>query len=138
MYNTDISFFWLWADKLVERMASEMAPWIAGSSTYCNNLAKIQNGTVDRFRVPLFFEYSQTLMVSSQENLQVISMAVNCDFDTEMASGKGMIYPLNFERQSQCYQYSTSVNTVGGVIAKLLQGQFCHIVEVKGVWPPSH
>ncbi|KAG7377843.1 Centrosomal protein of 41 kDa [Phytophthora pseudosyringae] len=97
VYNTDISFFWLWADKLVGRMASESAPWIAGSSTYCNDLVKVLDGAADGFQVPLSPEYSQTLMDSSEENLLVISAAVNCGVDTELASGGAMFYPLGYE-----------------------------------------
>ncbi|KAG7377844.1 Centrosomal protein of 41 kDa [Phytophthora pseudosyringae] len=99
MRDTDISFFWAWADELVERMQSQgqTAPWIAGFSSYCNDLAEIQNGSADGFRVPLSSEYSQTLMDSSEENLQVISKAVNCKATTGLPSGGGMFHPLAYE-----------------------------------------
>ncbi|KAK1930738.1 hypothetical protein P3T76_013695 [Phytophthora citrophthora] len=99
MRDTNISFFWAWADILVERMVSQgqTAPWIAGYSTYCTDLAKIQNGTADGFEVPLLPEYSQSLMNSSKENLQTISRAANCKPTTGLPSGEGIFYPLVYE-----------------------------------------
>ncbi|KAG3169826.1 hypothetical protein C6341_g10980 [Phytophthora cactorum] len=97
MLDTDISSFWSWADELVERMESISAPWIAGFSTYCDDLAKIRNGSADEFQVSLSSEYSQSLMNSSEENIQVISKAVNCKPKTGLPSGGGMLYPLVYE-----------------------------------------
>ncbi|KAG1701763.1 hypothetical protein DVH05_010256, partial [Phytophthora capsici] len=99
MRDTNISFFWAWADELVERMVNrgQSPPWIAGYSTYCTDLEKIQNGTADSFQVPLLPDYSQCLMDSSAENLQTISRAVNCKPTTGLPSGEGMFYPLAYE-----------------------------------------
>ncbi|KAJ8566580.1 hypothetical protein ON010_g6544 [Phytophthora cinnamomi] len=97
MRNTKVSFFWDWADELVEQTANISQPWVAGYSTYCDDLAKIENGTVLGFNVPLVPEYSQTLMNASKENLQVIRKTVNCDARTGLPSGGGMFYPLLFE-----------------------------------------
>ncbi|GMF34927.1 unnamed protein product [Phytophthora fragariaefolia] len=97
MRETNVSFFREWADELVERMASRSAPWIAGYSTYCEDLAKIENGTATTFCAPLSAEYSQTLMDPSETNLQMISTAANCKAVTGFPSGGGMFHPLFYE-----------------------------------------
>lgn len=97
MLDTNISFFWAWADELVERSTTETAPWIAGGSTYCKDLAKIQTGAATAFAVPLTPEYSQTLMDPSRDNLGKISSTVDCNTKTKLPSGGGLFYPLAYE-----------------------------------------
>ncbi|EGZ12364.1 hypothetical protein PHYSODRAFT_515823 [Phytophthora sojae] len=88
--DTYISFFWRWADELVERMVT--TPWFAARSTFCNEFVNIQNGTADSFSVPLSPEYSQSLMNSSEANLHAIWLAVDCDEWIE-----GLFYPIDTE-----------------------------------------
>ncbi|GMF54243.1 unnamed protein product [Phytophthora fragariaefolia] len=90
--DTDISFFWSWADELVERMKGRANPWLAGPSPYCDDLEEIENGTADAFSVTLSPEYSQTLMDPSKANRDVILDAVRCD-----PTIQGLFYPLDIE-----------------------------------------
>ncbi|KAE8980149.1 hypothetical protein PR003_g25074 [Phytophthora rubi] len=90
--HTQISFFWEWADPLVMRMQTQSRPWIAGPSPYCDDLAKIENGTATAFRVPLLPEYSQTLMDPSEANRPVLRLGVLCD-----PTITGLFYPLDIE-----------------------------------------
>ncbi|KAG7383071.1 Centrosomal protein of 41 kDa [Phytophthora pseudosyringae] len=87
--DTNISFFWAWADELVERMKGRANPWIAEPSPYCEDLAKLESGAATAFRVPLLPEYSQTLMDPSETNREMIRNAVRCDPTIE-----GLFYPL--------------------------------------------
>ncbi|KAE9155579.1 hypothetical protein PF001_g697 [Phytophthora fragariae] len=96
MRETNVSFFWDWADELVERM-NPSSPWIAGYSPYCEDLAKIENGTATAFSVTLSPEYSQTLMDPSAKNIEVIGTAVNCKATTRLPSGGGVFHPLFYE-----------------------------------------
>ncbi|KAL4101577.1 hypothetical protein PRIC1_005329 [Phytophthora ramorum] len=89
--NTEISFFWPWADQLVERVENP-ALFVAGVTPYCEGLEKIENGVADDFPTQPSTEYSTILMNASEANIQVISRAVDC---TRLE--KEPFYPLAYE-----------------------------------------
>ncbi|KAE9080752.1 hypothetical protein PF005_g22961 [Phytophthora fragariae] len=88
MVDTNISFFWSWADPLVEKAV----PITISGSSYCAELEKIRSGESASFSVPTLPDYSAILMDPSEANLELISQAIYCD-DQPLAT----VYPIGFE-----------------------------------------
>ncbi|OWZ23983.1 hypothetical protein PHMEG_0001068 [Phytophthora megakarya] len=68
MSSTNISYFWLWIDQLLERTSRIGGyPLIcAGGPAYCDELAKIANGSTASFNVHPLSQYSTNLMDPSK------------------------------------------------------------------------
>ncbi|KAJ8578822.1 hypothetical protein ON010_g385 [Phytophthora cinnamomi] len=88
MVDTNISFFWSWADPLVKRSV----PIIISGSPYCAEFEKIKSGEASGFSALPSPEYSTILMNASETNLDIISQIIICDEQPLVT-----VYPIDFE-----------------------------------------
>ncbi|GMF30343.1 unnamed protein product [Phytophthora fragariaefolia] len=104
MVDTNISFFWSWADRLVERSV----PIIISGSPYCFELEKIKSGDAMSFSVAPSPEHSAILMNPSEANLNLIYQSINCDEQPATT-----VYPIDYEDSisalSVQYKYRSNI-----------------------------
>ncbi|EGZ19087.1 hypothetical protein PHYSODRAFT_297756 [Phytophthora sojae] len=135
MVNTNISFFWSWADPLVERLAEII---IAGSP-YCTELEKIKSGEASGFSSPSSPEYSRILMDPSEANLDIISQVIFCDEQPLLT-----VYPIDFEdsyitqEQSDTVEKKWNTDTIAMSKDRGVTRQLVVLMESDGLFVPGY